>query len=120
MLDLQRIGERDPPATEDETMYERVKEMREQVHRDGIRKGLEQGLEQGLKRGLQQGLQRGRAEEGRALVRRLATRKFGAQTAKQLSRVLGDNADPERLADVADAIIDCDSDAELFARVGMR
>ncbi len=103
-------------ATEDETMYERVKEMREQVHRDGIRKGLEQGL----KRGLQQGLQRGRAEEGRALVRRLATRKFGAQTAKQLSRVLGDNADPERLADVADAIIDCDSDAELFARVGMR
>ena len=47
--------------TEDETMYERVKEMREQVHRDGI----------------QQGLERGRAE-GRALVGRLATRKFGS------------------------------------------
>ena len=27
--------------------------------------------------------------------------------------------DPERLAEVADAIIDCDSDAELFARIGM-
>ena len=109
---------------EEETMWERVSEMREQVHRDGIEKGLAQGLDQGLKqgleRGLQQGLQRGRAEEGRALVRRLATRKFGALTAKQLSRVLGDSADPERLAEVADAIIDCDSDAELFARVRMR
>ena len=112
-------------------MYESVKEMREQVHRDGIEKGLRQGLEQGLERGLdqglkrglerglQQGLQRGRAEEGRALVRRLATRKFGARTAKQLSRVLEEITDPERLAEVADAIIDCDSDAELFARVGM-
>ena len=101
-------------ATEDETMFERVKEMREQVHRDGIAKGLEQGLEQGLERGLE----RGRAE-GRALVGRLATRKFGARTAKQLSRVLEDVADPERLAEVADAIIDCDGDAELFARIGM-
>ena len=99
--------ERIRTATEDETMFERVKEMREQVHRDGIAKGLEQGLE------------RGRAEEGRALVGRLATRKFGARTAKRLSRVLEDIWDPERLAEVADAIIDCDSDAELFARIGM-
>ncbi len=97
-------------ATEDEMVFERVKEMREQVHRDGIEKGLQQGLEQGL--------QRGRAE-GRALVGRLATRKFGARTARRLSRVLEDIADPARLADVADAIIDCDSDAELFARIGM-
>ena len=50
---------------------------------------------------------------------RLATRKFGAQSAKKLSRVLDDIADLERLADVADAIIDCGSDAELFARMGM-
>ncbi len=98
---------------EEETMYERVKEMREQVHQDGVRKGLERGLE----RGLEQGLERGRAE-GRALVGRLATRKFGAETAEQLSRVLEDIADPEGLAEVADAIIDCDNDAELFARVG--
>ena len=90
-------------------MYERVKEMREQVHRDGIQKGLEQGLEKGR--------EHARAE-GRALLVRLATRKFGAQTARQLSRFLEDIADPEQLAEVADAILDCDSDAELFARVG--
>ena len=93
--------------TEDETMWERVKEMREQVHRDGVQQGLEQGLE------------RGRSEERRALVGRLATRKFGAETAAQLSRVLEEIADPERLAEVADAIIDCDSDTELLARVGV-
>ncbi|MDE2984922.1 MAG: Rpn family recombination-promoting nuclease/putative transposase [Gemmatimonadota bacterium] len=87
---------------EEETMWERVSEMREQVHRDGV----------------QQGLERGRAEERRSLVGRLATRKFGAETAEQLSRVLEDIADPERLAEVADAIIDCDTNAELFARVG--
>ena len=94
-------------ATEDETMFERVKEMREQVHRDGIAKGLEQGRAEG------------RAEEGRALVGRLATRKFGTRTARRLSRILEDIANPERLAEAADAIIDCDSDAELFARIGM-
>ncbi len=108
-------------SMEDETMYERVKEMREQAHSAGVEVGLEQGLErgleQGLERGLEQGLERGRAE-GRALVGRLATRKFGAETAEQLSRLLEDIVDPERLAEVADAIIDCDSDAELFARVG--
>ena len=52
----------------------------------------------GSSRGLEQGLGRGRAE-GRALVGRLATRKFGAETAEQLSRVLEDIADPERLAE---------------------
>ena len=92
-------------ATEEETMFERVKEMREQVHRDGIEKGLEQGRAEG------------RAEEGRALVGRLATRKFGARSARRLSRVLDDTSDPERFAEVADAIIDCDSDEELFARI---
>ena len=50
---------------------------------------------------------------------RLATRKFGAETAEHLSRALEDIADLDRLAEVADAIIDCDSDAELFARVGV-
>ena len=88
---------------EEETMWERVSEMREQVHRDGVRKGLE----------------RGRAEYERALVGRLATMKFGAHTAERLSRVLEDIADPERFAEIAEAILDCDSDAEFRARMGM-
>ena len=34
-------------STEDEEMYERAKELRDRVHRDGVRQGLEQGLEEG-------------------------------------------------------------------------
>ena len=86
--------------SEDEEMYERAKELRDQVYRDGIRQGLEQC----------------RIRE-RALVQRLATRKFGAETAERLTRILEDRADAERIDEVFDAIIDCDSGAELFARV---
>lgn len=92
--------------TEEGRMYERIREMREQVRRDGVEEGLARGLE------------RGRAEERAALLGRLATRKFGAETAAELSRILEGVADPNRIAEVADAIIDCDSGKELFARVG--
>ncbi len=95
--------------TEDEEMYERAKELRDQVHRDGVRQGLEQGLERGL--------EQGRIRERALLVRRFATRKFGAETAERLTRILEDRADADRLDEVVDAIIDCDSGAELFARV---
>ena len=84
-----------------------VREVREQAHRDGVRKGLERGLA------------RGRAEGRRALVGGLATKKFDAETAAQHSLALEGIAVPGRLAEVFDAIIDCDSDAELFARMGM-
>ncbi len=83
--------------TEDEEMYERAKELRDQVHRDGV--------------------QQGRIRERALLVRRFATRKFGAETAERLTRILEDRADAERLDEVVDAIIDCDSGAELLARV---
>ena len=87
--------------TEGEEMYERAKELRDQVHRDGVRQGLEQG----------------RITERAHLVRRLATRKFGAETAERLSRILEDLADADRIDEVFDAIVDCDSGAEFFARV---
>ena len=85
---------------EDEEMYERAKELRDQVHRDGVRQGLEQGR-----------------RERALVVRRFAARKFGAEAAERLTRILEDRADADRLDEVVDAIIDCDSGAELFARV---
>ena len=90
--------------TEGEEMYERAKELRDRVHRDGVQQGLEQGREAG------------RIRE-RGLVRRLAARKFGAETAERLTRMLEDIADADRIDEVFDAIVDCDSGAELFARV---
>ena len=92
--------ERMTSFTEGEEMYERAKELRDQVHRDGVRQGLEQGR-----------------REQALLVRRFATMKFGAETAERLTRILEDVADADRIDEVVDAIIDCDSGAELFARV---
>ena len=87
--------------TEDEEMYERAKELRDQVHRDGVRQGLEQG----------------RIRKRALVVRRFATRKFGAETAERLTEILEDMADADRIDEVVNAILDCDSGAELFARV---
>lgn len=87
--------------TEDENMYERAKELRDQVHRDGVRQGFEEG----------------RIRERALLVRRFATRKFGTETAERLTRILEGMADADRIDEVFDAIVDCDSGPELFARV---
>ncbi len=102
-------------------LAESVKEWTEQWFREGQEKGIEQGIEQGLERGreqgLERGLERGRAEE-RALLCRLAARKFDAETAERLSGLLERLADPERLAEVGDWIIECGTGADLLNRVG--
>ena len=72
---------------------------------------LEQGLEQGLERGLEQGLER-----ERALLSRQAARKFGAGTGARLAALLAGLADPGRLAEIGDLVVDCADGAELLAR----
>ena len=56
-------------------------------------------------------------EQGRALLCRLAARKFDDDAARRLAAVLAEVVDPERLAQVGDWIIECGTAAELFARV---
>ena len=63
-----------------------------------------------------EGREQGRAE-GRALLCRLAARKFDDDAARRLAAVLAEVVDPERLAQVGDWIIECGTAAELFARV---
>ncbi len=94
-----------------------LREGREQGLEQGREQGLEQGLERGLERGREQGLERGRAEE-RALLCRQAARKFDAETAERLSGLLERLADPERLAEVGDWIIECGTGADLLDRAG--
>ena len=106
-------------------LAESVKEWTEQWFREGQEKGIEQGLErgreqgreQGLELGLERGLERGRAEE-RALLCRQAARKFDTETAERLSGLLERLADPERLAEVGDWIIECGTGADLLERAG--
>lgn len=66
------------------------------------------------------GLERGRAEglaEERALLSRQTARKFDAGTAARVAELLDGLDDPERLAEVGEQVIDCDTGAELLARV---
>ncbi len=81
-----------------------------------VREWTEQWVEQGLEQGRAQGLEQGRVEE-RALLCRQAARKFDAAAGQQLAAALAEVADPDRLAQVGDWIIECGTAAELFARL---
>ena len=109
---VRRLMDRFMPADEDElppvrTLEEAKMTLEERVSQwpaQWMREGLEQGLEQGL-------------EHERALLRRMASSRFGATTAERLSRVLAGIADPERLAEVGDWLVRCDTGEDFLARV---
>ena len=61
------------------------------------------------------GVEQGRAEE-RALLKRLAERKFGTDTAEPLARLLDGLTAPDQLAEVGDWIIECETGIELLER----
>jgi hypothetical protein len=63
-----------------------------------------------------QGLQRGLDAE-RTLLRRLAQRRFDANTAGQLADLLQPIDDPDRLADIGEWLIESKTGAELIERV---
>ena len=78
------------------TVVERAREWSRQL----IREGREQGL----------------AHE-RALLRRMAALRFGADTAERLEEVLAGVSDPERLAEAGEWLVRCETGDELLARV---
>ena len=82
------------------TLVERVAEWPKQWFREGLEQGREQGL----------------AHE-RVLLRRQAASRFGEDTAARLSETLAQVTDPERLADVGEWLVRCDTGPELLARV---
>ena len=67
----------------------------------------ERNLERGRERGL---------EAERALLARQAARKFGAETAERLAALLGGIDDPERLAGIGEAVIECADGEALLER----
>ena len=68
-----------------------------------------------LERGREQGIAQGRAEE-RVLLRRLAERRFGAETARRVSELLAEVEGAEDLLEVGDWILECGTSDELFER----
>ena len=87
----------------------------------GEARGMARGLEQGREQGIEQGRLRAREQflaEERALLRRMAERRFGSAIADRLATVLADIADNDSFAAVGDAIVDSASGDELIGRVG--
>ena len=70
-----------------------------------------QWMQEGLERGLERGL-----EHERALLCRMAASRFGRTTAERLSGMLARITDPERLADIGDWLVRCDTEEEFLAR----
>ena len=75
-----------------------------------LRSQRRDGRAEGIRRGL---------EHERALLRRLAELRFGADTAEHLSAVLDGITDPDRLTVVGEWIVCCETGSEFRARAGI-
>ena len=100
----------------EETVREWTREWLEQGRDEGRDEGIKQGRDEGIKQGRDEGIKQGRDEE-RALLCRLAARKFDGIAADELAAALAGVADPERLGRVGDWIIECATASDLLARV---
>ena len=98
------------------TLGERIDEYVEEKAAERHKQGLAQGLERGLERGREEALERELRHE-RAMLSRLAARKFGGETATRLEALLERIDDPERFVRIGEDVIDCATGAELLARV---
>ncbi len=109
----------DPLAQLQETqtmLEETVREWTREWLEQGRAQGIEQGRAQGIEQGRVQGIEQARHEE-RALLCRLAARKFDDGAAERLAAALAGVTDPDRLARVGDWIIECATASDLLARV---
>ena len=76
---------------------------------------LDEGRRQGMSEGRRQGVSEGISHE-RTLLRRLAAGRFGVATGNALARLLANEEDVERLAEVGDLVVACASAEELLRR----
>ena len=65
----------------------------------------------------EEGRAEGRAQGQTEVMRRIAARKFDAETAQRLAERLAEIADPERMAEVGEWLIECEHGDELLDRV---
>ena len=93
------------------TLLERAREWGKEYDRQWMEK-LEKGVARGIARERQASIQR-----DRELVKRMVTRRFGPGTAEQLGAILDHISDPEDIAPIADAVIECETAEEFLERV---
>ena len=78
---------------------------------------IEKGVAEGIEKGIAKRVEEGVPERERTLLSRLARRKFGRETEERLTALLDREDDPERLDEIGDRVIDCETGDELLARV---
>ena len=66
---------------------------------------------------LEEGRAKGLAEGRTEVMRPQAARKFDAETAERLARRLAEIADPDRVGEVGEWLIECEDGDELLERV---
>ena len=108
-----RLMKRFTPHEEQEPAPARTLEEVQMTLEERVSQWPAQWVQEGLERGREQGL-----EHERALLRRQAASRFGAATAEGVSGTLACIADPERLAEVGEWLVRCDTGEEFLARVG--
>ena len=90
-------------------MYTQIREEIARLRAEGRAEGLQDGHRKGRREGHREG--------ARALLLRQAAKKFGDDAAAQLAGVVGDVDGRERLDAMADAVIECDTVADVLARL---
>ena len=98
------------PAVPEESMTEG--EMRRLLS-ESVKEWAARAQEKGRAEGRIEGLTEGQAK----VMRRMAARKFGVGTAERLVERLEGLGDSERMADIGDWLIECESGEELLGRV---
>ena len=102
------------------SLEERVAEWPKPYIRQGREEGISLGREEGISLGREQGISLGREqgiEHERQMLRRLASVRFGVAIGDRLAAAIGAEADPQRLMDVAEAIVRCATGGELLREI---
>ncbi len=106
-----RIAERLMPAGEALGAGMTLEEMRMTEVERRVSEWPKQWVREGRAQGLREGL-----EQERALLERMAGLRFGAEAAARLSSVLAEVTDPERLAEVGEWLVRCETAEAFLAR----
>ena len=77
---------------------------------EAITEWRQAALDEGHSKGRSEGLREGE----RALLRRQAARRFGVSAGDALAELMAGEQDAERLAELGDLVLDCESGEELL------
>ncbi|MCY3795998.1 MAG: hypothetical protein OXG51_16705 [Gammaproteobacteria bacterium] len=108
-IELEPIEETDMGTTAFRSrLDENMKRATEAWFADGLKQGRAEGIEQGRRSGI---------EQQRSSLGRQVAVKFGPEAAKRFGRLLVEVNEADKLADLAVALLETDSEADLTAEV---